>query len=203
MRFAWIVCAAIATLASAQTRAATVFVTTLSGASERPAPVDTGAVGSATAMLTGDTGGYVLSYSLNYTGLGSDAVGGNIHYSISPAGRDPRRQTGPAVHPLDADFSTLGTQGTISGQWRFDDAESPLTDALVDSLLDGELYFNIGSIDFGGGELRGQIEALGGATETDASNGTAIPLPPAVLVGLAGLGAAACAARRGRRTATN
>jgi hypothetical protein len=203
MRFAWILCAAVLTFAAAPARASMVFVSTLNGASERPGPVDTGAVGSATAMLSGDAGGYVLSYSLNYAGLGSDAVAGHIHYSVSPPGRAPTEQTGPAVHPLDADFGTLGADGSISGQWRFDDAGDPLTDSLVDSLMDGELYFNIQSVNFGGGELRGQIVPLGSESEseTDAGNGTAIPLPPALLAGLAGLGVAGWAGRRGRRPA--
>ena len=198
MRFGWVLGAAVATLVAAQARASIVFNSILSGDAERPGAFAGTGAGSATAMLTGDAGSYVLSYSLNYAGLGSGATAGHIHYSILPPGRDPSEQTGPIVHPLDADFVTLGASGTVSGQWRFDDAEMPLTDALADSLLDGELYFNIHTASHPDGEIRGQLEAIGGATDGDGANATIIPLPPSVLVGLTGLGAAAWAALRGR-----
>ena len=214
MRCRWwtLLGAALATgvaMPAAPAGAAAVFVATLDGSNERPGPVVSGGIGSATALLTGDSGAYVLSYSLNYAGLSSDAVDGHIHYAINPPGRDPVDQTGPAVHRLDADFDTLGTDGSISGDWRFDDSQSPLADALVDSLLDGELYFNIHSADFGNGEIRGQLTPLGvgGANDPDADestggesgNGTAIPQPPALFVAPLGLAAAGWAARRRRK----
>lgn len=194
MRFGWVLGAAVATLVAAQARASIVFTSLLDGENERPEPVSGSGAGSATAMLSGDSGSYVLSYTLNYAGLGSNAVSGNIHYSILPPGRDPAEQTGPAVHG----FGASGTQGTVSGEWRFDDAAMPLTDALADSLLDGELYFNIYTVAHKDGEIRGQLQALGGSA--DAAPGgpgaTAIPLPPALLAGLVGLGAAGWATRR-------
>jgi hypothetical protein len=197
MRWVWGV-VAVVLLAAAPVRASIVFNSILSGDAERPGAVAGTGAGSATAMLTGDSGSYVLSYSLNYAGLSSEAVAGTIHYSILPPGRDPREQTGPIVHDLGADFASLGASGSISGHWRFDDAAMPLTDALADSLLDGELYFNITTAGHPEGELRGQLEALGGTTDGDASNATIIPLPPSVLVGLTGLGAAAWATLRRR-----
>jgi len=197
LRWVWGV-VAVVSLAAAPVRASIVFHSILTGDAERPGAVEETGVGSATAMLAGDSGSYVLSYSLNYAGLGSGALAGNIHYSILPPGRDPSEQTGPAVHDLGADFASLGTSGSISGHWRFDDAEMPLTDALADSLLDGELYFNITTAGHPDGELRGQLEALGGTTEGEGANATIIPLPPSVLVGLTGLGAAAWATLRRR-----
>jgi hypothetical protein len=182
---------------SNEARAASVFVSTLTGANERPDPVTSGGAGSATAMLTGAAGGYVLSYSLNYTGLGSDAIAGHIHYSILPPGGSPTEQTGPVVHPLDADFGALGTEGSIDGQWRYDDSELPLTDALVDSLLDGELYFNVHSANYTGGEIRGQVDLVG--TGNGGQGGTAIPLPPPLLIGLLGMATAGWAAYRRKR----
>jgi hypothetical protein len=71
-------------------------------------------------------------------------------------------QTGPVVHSLDADFGALDTAGTISGEWRFDDAELPLTDAQADSLMDGEPYFNLHTASIPGGEIREQIRSVGG-----------------------------------------
>ena len=201
MKLKWVSGAGVATVAlalvAAPARASIVFSSTLNGESERPSPVAGPGVGSATAMLGGDSGSYVLSYTLNFAGLSSDAVDGHIHYSILPAGRDPAQQTGPVVHGLGADFGALGTEGTISGQWRFDDAGLPLTDALVDSLLDGELYFNIHTATHLDGEIRGQLQALGGSTDNRPGT-NAIPLPPALLLGLAGLGAAGWATRRRR-----
>ena len=206
--------AMLAAMPAARAGAAIVFVATLDGSAERPNPVASHGAGSATALLTGDTGAYVLSYSLNYAGLGSDAVDGHIHYAVNPPGRDPVDQTGPVVHGLDADFATLGADGSISGDWRFDDSHNPLTDALVDSLLDGELYFNIHSAYFGNGEIRGQLKPLGvggandpgngaanGADPADGetSNGTAIPLPPALLLAPLGVAAAGWVGRRCRR----
>ena len=201
MSYRWVLCAAAVLFAAqAPARASFVFTSVLSGDSERPEAVTGTGISSATAVLRGDAGNYTLSYTLNYTGLGSAPVGGAIHYSISPVGRDPAEQTGPGVHALDADFSLLGTDGSISGQWRFDDATLPLTDALADSLLDGELYFNLYTAGHAGGEIRGQLLALGGEADAGAAppNATAIPLPPALLLGLAGLAGAGYATRRRR-----
>ena len=178
-----------------EARAASVFGSTLNGDNERPNPVSTDGGGSASAMLTGEAGSYVLAYTVNFTGLTSDAIAGHIHYSIDPPGLAPVEQTGPVVHPLDADFGALGTEGSITGEWRYDDADLPLSDALADSLMDGELYFNIHSADFTGGEIRGQINLV--ATGGD-DGGTSIPLPPPLLVGLVGLATAGWAARRRR-----
>lgn len=204
MRFGWVssalVCAAMA-MVSAQASASIVFSSSLDGASERPDPVTGTGAGSATAMLSGDAGGFVLTYTLNYAGLSSDAVAGHIHYSILPPGRDPAEQTGPVVHPLEADFGFLGADGTVSGEWRYDDAALPLTDALADSLLDGELYFNLHTTANPEGEIRGQLLAVAGAIDTGAGNATALPLPAPLLLGLFGLTAAGWAARRGRRVA--
>jgi hypothetical protein len=193
-------CAAVVGLASAEAGAASVFVSVLGGGNERPDPVATGGAGSAAALLSGDVGSFVLSYTLSFADLGSDAVAGHIHSSILPPGRDPVEQTGPVVHPLEGDFGGLDTAGTLSGEWRFDDAELPLTDALADSLMDGELYFNLHTAGFPDGEVRGQIRAVGGGNGGGTNTGgTAIPLPPPLLLGLFGLGAAGLASRRLRR----
>lgn len=189
----WLFSAAVVAVLSSQAEAGRVFMSALSGTNERPDPVDAAGAGSATAMLSGEAGRYVLSYTLDYTNLSSAPVGGHIHYSILLPGLDPLEQTGPIVHHLDAEFAVLGTDGTIDGEWRFDDAQLPLTDALVDSLFDGELYFNLHTPAHPAGEIRGQVRAGDGAT--------AIPLPPALLPGLAGLGMAGWVARRRRAAA--
>ena len=188
----------VALAIAGEARGASVFVSTLGGAAERPDPVSTDGAGSASAMLDGESGSYVLSYTLNFTGLSSDAIAGHIHYGIDPPGADPLEQSGPVVHPLDADFGALGAEGSVTGEWRYDDAELPLTDALVDSLMDGELYFNVHSADFTAGEIRGQIHLVGTG---GGDGGTAIPLPAPLLLGLFGLGTAGWAVRRRRTVA--
>ena len=89
---------------------------------------------------------------------------------VTAAGRDAAEPEGASGFPLDADF----------------DATGPGV----------ELYFRLPTFDFGNVELRGQLQPIGGTA--DASNGTAIPLPPALLAGLVGLGTAGWAARRRR-----
>ena len=203
MRFGWVFGAALVALVASEASASIVFSSTLEAESERPGPVDSPGVGSATAMLSGDAGAYVLSYTLNYTGLTSPPVEASLHYSIEPLGRDPAEQTGPVVFALHSEAGPLGTEGTLSGQWRFDDTEFPLTNALADSLVDGELYFNLHTAANGDGEIRGQLRALGGGSDAGGGTGAAappaatpIPLPPALVMGLAGLAAAGYAARR-------
>ena len=88
---------------------------------------------------------------------------------------------------FDDDAERPGVAGKWSGERRLDDAEMPLTDALAGSLADGELYFNIHSASHPEFEMHGQLEAIGGNPNHDTPKATLIPLPPAVLAGVAGL----------------
>ncbi len=135
------------------------FQAALTGEQEVP-PVLTTAQGSAIATLTGEPGSYVFDYEVNYSGLSSPiapigVTGGHIHNA--PVGFN-----GPVVHFLDTDFFdyTGTTEGTIVGDWRFDDATNPLTDALANSLKSGDFYFNLHTENFNGGEIRGQINSV-------------------------------------------
>src|SRR5262249_60115340 len=60
---------------------------------------------------------------------------------------------GPIVRNILPDFISGTTGMTL---WRADDAE-PLTPALVADLLQGNLYVNLHTAAFGGGEIRGQL----------------------------------------------
>lgn len=128
---------------------------TLSGDQEVP-PVMTDAFGSMTGVLTGDFGmnNFVLQYEIDYADLSSPiapvAVTG-AHVHVAPLGSN-----GGIVHLLDT--NVVGTtSGTIVGDWRFDDAVNPLTEALVQEVIAGNTYVNLHTDNFGGGEIRGQI----------------------------------------------
>ncbi|MCW8107167.1 CHRD domain-containing protein [Alteromonas ponticola] len=138
--------------------AGVIFTATLSGDQEVPS-VDTTATGSAMGELTGTAGAYVFTYEINYSGLSSPIVdifgGGHFHNASTGV-------NGPVVHLFDTtDFAFLGTtNGTISGDWRFDDASNPLTDELANELKAGNMYINLHTEIFNPGELRGQLFAV-------------------------------------------
>ena len=131
------------------------FVSTLNGAQEVP-PVTTPAFGVAAAQLSGAPGRFVFNYVIQYAGLRGviDPPFAHIH-------RGAFGTNGPVVHDLDGrSFYAGTTEGTITGDWRFDDAVNPLTDALAQDLLAGNTYFNIHTQFSRPGEIRGQIEAV-------------------------------------------
>jgi hypothetical protein len=183
--------AAVIGAAALPAQAGTVFISSLTGANERP-PIDTHASATGTLTLTGTPGHYVAWYTIDYKNLSSDPTGGHIHYAVIPPNKLPSDQNGPVVSNLDSFPAGAGHSGRIAGDWRWDEASHPLTNELVDSMFDGELYFNIASDNFPTGEIRGQI--------LDPNAPTPIPLPPAVLTGFIGLGAAGFSAMRFGRT---
>lgn len=137
--------------------AATMFTSTLSGAQEVPA-FSTPATGSATGQLTGGPGSYVFSYTVNYSGLLGTIGSPFAHIHNAVAGVN-----GGIVHDLDgANAAPIAgsMSGTITGDWRFDDASRPLTDTLATALLNNAAYFNIHTTARGAGEIRGQIIAV-------------------------------------------
>ncbi|MGH7215562.1 MAG: CHRD domain-containing protein [Tepidisphaeraceae bacterium] len=185
---------AVLTLTSMASSAAagTVFVADLKGEYERPVPVITTGNGTGFAELTGspDAADYVLHYALTVHDLSSAATGAFIHVSTKLPGEPPREQIGEVVHAIDLSGATLDPGGlgfVIEGDWRFDDALHPLGEHLVDSLFDGELYFNVKTGNHADGEIRGQLEP---------GKVNAVPLPaPALMTGI-GLAIALPLARR-------
>jgi hypothetical protein len=79
-------------------------------------------------------------------------------------------------NPNDEVFTpfTTGVGGTISGKWDQPEGNNTTLDAQLDNLLNNRAYINFHTTQFPGGEIRG--------------NTTVIPLPPALLPGLIGLG---------------
>lgn len=127
------------------------FVSTLNGAQEVP-PRATSATGFATGTLTGDFGSnnFVFTYEITFSDLTSELADAHIH---APA---PPGANASIVHFLDN--RPLGsTSGTIIGDWSFDDPTRPLTEERAQQLLDGLAYFNLHTVNFPGGEIRGQI----------------------------------------------
>jgi plastocyanin len=112
----------------------------LSGASERPNPVNTTATGSGTFALEGN----VLRFNIRYLGLSANSTAAHIH---GPA--TAQQSTGVLIDF--APFHTVGsTNGTISGS-------VVLTPAQKSHILSGRTYVNVHSAAFGGGEIRGQL----------------------------------------------
>ncbi len=151
--------AVISSLTPLAANAVTVpFTSILNGAQERPTPVNTPGIGTATGTLTGEPGSWVFNYLVNYSGLL-----GNIAAPFAHIHNAPQGVNGPIIHDLDN--ATLppiagSTAGTIIGDWRYDDATQPLTDAFAQQLQDGNLYFNLHTTFSRPGELRGQIQSV-------------------------------------------
>jgi hypothetical protein len=133
------------------------FAATMTGGAERPVANASTAHGDAVGTLSGSAGSYVFTYHIDYFGITGTSINGAHIHQTSP-GIDPINEFGGIIHPLDNSSGLPVPDGTIAGDWRFDDASNPLTDARAQALINGLDYFNIHSLpSFGGGEIRGQI----------------------------------------------
>ena len=153
-----------------------VATTTLTGAQEVPANAST-ATGFATFEVDDVTGDYSFTLSVDgifITQVAASSAGG-LHIHNAPAGVN-----GPVVVNLFTDFVSLENV-TLSGfTWK---AAGTVALALIDDLAAGNLYVNLHTEAFPGGEIRGQLEV--------------VPLPGALV--LLGTGVAGLAWLRGRR----
>lgn len=132
----------------------------------------------------------MLDFAFDFEGLtgGLADVAGGIHIHRPSTPGDPFNSTGgiafflnngsdPAVS-LDTPQVAIGaTSGSLAGTIDFG-----TNTALIDALLAGELYLNIHTAQFGGGELRGTL--------------VPIPEPTAVALSLLGVGMLAGCRRR-------
>jgi hypothetical protein len=133
---------ALALTASAQTLTSSVA---LDGAQEVP-PVPT--AGTGTATVTVDAVTRAVTVSGSYSGLGSNQTIAHIHSApFGVAGGIAIDLTG-----------TGGTTGTFTGSDTFSVAE-------FNAFKAGDTYINIHSVNFGLGEIRGQIVNITGSTE--------------------------------------
>ena len=134
-------------LANAQT----FFTARLTTAQENH-DVTSDATGTAALALTAEGARFFVSVD----GLSGAIAAAHVHNAA--AGVD-----GPVVRTITDDFSG----NSASGLWTANDAE-PLTDALIQDLLAGNLYINIHTADNAAGELRGQVYPSSGAGLTAA-----------------------------------
>ena len=109
----------------------------LTGAEEVP-PVETS--GSGEIAVTYDTDTRILTWELDYSGLTGDPTAAHFHGPADPG------ENAPPVIPL-TDFSD-GAEGSAE-----------LTEAHVEALQAGKLYFNLHTEANPDGEIRGQVTA--------------------------------------------
>ncbi|MCH8012223.1 MAG: CHRD domain-containing protein [Candidatus Marinimicrobia bacterium] len=109
----------------------------LTGAQENPA-VTTAATGTGTFSLT-DAG---LAYTITFEGITLTAS----HFHLGAIGVN-----GGVVRAID-----FAGANTVSGVWASGDSQ-PLTDSLVAELIAGNIYVNLHTAAYGGGEIRGQL----------------------------------------------
>ena len=108
---------------------------TLTGDQQVP-PATTSASGNGTIAVAADKS---VSGSINTTGV--DGLAAHIH--VGSAGKN-----GPVIIPLTK---------TADGVWSVP-AGAKLTDAQYDSFKAGDLYVNVHSAKYKGGEIRGQLK---------------------------------------------
>lgn len=121
------------------------FIAILDQAQEVPAPNPVaGAIGTAYAVL--NDAETEVHYSITVSGLSGPASAAHFH--------------GPASEGVSAGVVKgidLAGKTHTSGVWSVNDANQPLTPALVQALKNGQLYFNVHTALNGPGEIRGQL----------------------------------------------
>lgn len=162
-KLAFLVLVVVALLAMATSVAAApdvpkVYQAKLSGGEEVP-PVGTGAHGIALFRLSAD--GTTLEYKLVVNNL-EDTQMAHIH--IAPAGANGPVAVwlypeGPPPQLIEGRFSGMLAQGTITA----DDVtlEGQTFESVLEAMQTGNAYVNVHTSANPGGEIRGQLEALG------------------------------------------
>src|SRR5439155_21907451 len=123
------------------------FEARLTGLQETP-PNAAPALGTGSFTLTP----YGLAFNITFDGLSGAVTAAHFHSAA-------RGIAGGVVRPFAA--GEFVTPNTLAGLWKPPGA-SPLTPALVPELLKGNIYANIHTGAFPGGEIRGQLTLSGG-----------------------------------------
>jgi hypothetical protein len=173
---------------SSTLHAATVYITQMNGANERPNPILTGATGTSTVTLSDDQ--ETLSVEVLWSGLTAPAAAAHIHCCIDPSGTAPVAVGFPGFpatvsgsYTMDFDLTELSTYGAAYlTLFNLTDADQA-RNRLILGLNSFETYTNIHNMPNPGGEIRGQLAQI-------PEPGTA-----ALLIG----GLAACFMRAQRR----
>jgi hypothetical protein len=121
------------------------FLATINAAQETP-PTSSTATGTGWFVL--NASGSQLSYNVTLTGITPSAA----HFHNGAAG-----VAAGVVKNLSF------TNGAASGVWSNSDATQPFTDSMLVELLRGRLYVNAHTAANPGGEIRGQVQMMGGA----------------------------------------
>lgn len=139
---------------SAQADAQTIRLTaTLSGSSETPAPVVTGATGTAEVFV--NMAARTVTYEVKVFNLPSGAVGGHFHVGGVGVGGPVVVDLAPPAN-ISNDFTLAGT--VSASALRVRDAQGIRDwDDFLQSLIGGQVYVNIHSAVNPGGETRGQL----------------------------------------------
>jgi hypothetical protein len=123
-----------------------VATTQLSGANENPPVTATSATGTATATLDGDE----LTVNGTFSNLSSDlqeVSGSAAHVHQAPVG-----QNGPIVFNLTVTVGADNRTGSYTGTKTLSPDEQ-------DAFKAGEFYVNVHSVNYMGGEIRGQFSS--------------------------------------------
>ena len=135
------------------------FEASLSGAQETP---PNAATGGGTAVVALNTQRNQINYWITYRGLSDSATGGHFH--TGPVGIG-----GSVVKSIIT--GKAPKSNTLNGTWTTTDGTQPLTPALVDSLIAGDVYVNFHTSSKPGGEIRGQLVLKGGTGFYASLNG--------------------------------
>ncbi len=116
------------------------FRATLNGANERPTPITTPGTGTGLLALDGLTVNYVVSYQ----NLTSAPVAYHLH------------GLGTADQAVGVKFALVpvGTLSAASGQFA---GQSTVDQDTANGIAAGQTYFNVHTVNNGGGEIRGQV----------------------------------------------
>jgi hypothetical protein len=142
--------AALAMTSAAYAQDKLKFEAELSGAAERPTPVQTEGVGEAKFESDGTS----VEFELKWDDLSSPAISAHIHCG-GP------EETGPVGVTLFA--GAMDTEGEVQGTFTTPDPENACgwedLDDVLGAMAAGDAYVNVHTTQHPGGEIRGQVEA--------------------------------------------
>lgn len=124
------------------------FNVTLDGSQEVPS-IPTPASGNGNVVVSGNR--EYVDYNFTVTNLTSPVIAAHFH-------RGARGVNGPIVKNLEFTRLEGNNSYALRGRWSRQDAAQPLTNDLVNDLLNGQIYVNVHTTQYPDGEIRGQVE---------------------------------------------